>query len=167
MPISSRALTRGLLILPLLATTLAASVAFAADKPGKKEGSLGAGKPGAGYLTRDQLRSCLARKDKMKADDAELNKDEEAMSARKAEIVRSGDELKARLDSIDRTNAEAVNAYNDAVQARDRQIDDFQTRATAFNARVDAKVAAHSDFDQSCGNRRYFEEDEAAIKNGK
>jgi hypothetical protein len=161
-----RNVNRTLLILPLLAT-LAAAPAFAADKPAKKESTLGSGKATGGYMTRDQLRSCLTRKDKMTVDDAELQKDEDAMTARKAEIVRNGDELKAKLDSLDRTNAEAVAGYNDAVLARDKQIEEFQSRATTFNARVDAKLATHADFAQSCGNRRYFEEDEIAIRNGR
>ena len=161
-----RNLNRTLLILPLLGALLSAP-AFAADKPTKKDASLGAGKASGGYMTRDELRTCLARKDKMKVDDAELQKDEDAMTARKAEIVRSGDELKATLDSVDRSNAEAIAAYNEAVQGRDKQIEDFQTRATAFNARVDAKLATHADFAQGCGNRRYLEEDEIAIKKGK
>lgn len=161
-----RNLNRVFLILPLLGA-LAAAPAFAADKPAKKEATLGTGKATGGYLTRDQLRTCLTRKEKMKVDDAELQTDEGAMTARKAEIVRNGDELKARLDSMDRTNAEAVAGYNEAVLARDKQIEEFQTRATAFNARVDAKLATHADFARSCGNRRYFEEDEIAIRNGR
>lgn len=154
------------LILPLLGALVGAP-GFAADKPTKKEGSFGAGKTTGAYLTREQLRSCLSRQDKMKSGDAALQQDEVAMTARKAEIVGGGDELKAKLEGLDRTNAEAVTAYNDAVQARDQQIDDFQTRATAFNARVNAKLATHADFDQSCGNRRYFDEDETAIRNGR
>ena len=165
-----RNLRRTLLILPLLGAFNAVP-AFAAENPAnkavKKEGSFGKAKAAGAYLTRDQLRTCLTRQDKLKTDDAELKNDEGAMSARKAEIVRSGDELKGKLDGIDRTNAEAVAAYNDAVQARDKQIEDFQTRATAFNAHVEANVAAHADFGQSCGNRRYFDEDEIAIKKGK
>ena len=92
-----RNLHRTLLILPLLSVLGAFVVApgFAADKPVKKEGSLGTGKATGAYLTRDQLRSCLTRQDKMKTDDAELQKDEDAMTARKAEIVRDGDALKA------------------------------------------------------------------------
>lgn len=158
--------TRTLLILPLLGA-LAAAPAFAADKPAKKEAALGSGKATGAYLTRDQLRSCLTRQDKTKIDDAELQKDEVAMTERKAAIVRSGDALKARLESLDRTQAEAVTAYNEAVLARDQQIEDFQTRATAFNARVEAKLATRAEFAESCGNRRYFEEDETAIRNGR
>lgn len=161
-----RNLHRTLLILPLLGA-LATAPTFAADKPARKESTLGSGKATGAYLTRDQLRTCLTRKDKMKADDAELQTDEDAMTARKAGIVRNGDELKARLDGLDRTNAEAVAGYNEAVQARDKQIEAFQASATTFNARVEAKLAAHADFDQRCGNRRYFEEDETAIRNGR
>ncbi len=164
-----------LLILPLLGA-LVVGTAFAADKPvsagsagkaAKKEGNFGAGKASGAYLTREQLRSCLTRRDNMRIDDAELQQDEGSMAARKAEIVTRGDALKAGLEGLDRTNAEVVTAYNDAVAARDKEIEDFQTRATAFNARVDAKVATHAEFEQSCSNRRYFDEDEIAIRNAR
>ena len=158
-----RHLTRSLLILPLVFATAAA---FAADKPAKKEGSFG-GKATGAYLTKEQLRSCLAQSDKVKVDDAELLAEQAAIAAQKEQIARVGDTLKGQLETVDRTNAEAVAAYNDAVQGRDKQIDEYQARANAFNGRVDANQAAHAAFGQSCSNRRYFEEDEAAIKKGK
>ena len=157
-----RTLTRALLILPLLV----ASVGFAADKP-KKEGSLGTTKATGAYLTKEQLRACLAQQGKVGSDDAELVTEQAAIVAQKEQIGRTGDELKGQLDAVDRTKAEAVTGYNDAVQARDKQIDDYQARVTAFNARVDANHAGHDAFKQDCSNRRYFAEDEIAIKRGK
>jgi hypothetical protein len=158
-----RLLTRTLLVLPLLAAT----AAFAAAKPVKKEASFGAGKATGAYLTRAQLRGCLTQQDDVKVDDADLVKEQTALASQKEQIARSGDELKARLETVDHTNADAVTAYNVAVQARDRQIDDYQARVTAFNTRVDANQTAHRAFNQGCSNRRYFEEDEAAVRRGK
>jgi hypothetical protein len=163
MPNTFRALARISLILPLLA----ASLSFAADKPAKKEGSFGTGKASGAYLTKDQLRACMARQDKVKAQDAELLKEQAAIAAQKAEITRTGDELKAKLETIDRTSADAIGAYNDAVTARDQQIDAYQARVTAFNNGVDANQAEHDAFGQNCASRRYFEEDEIAIRKGK
>lgn len=166
MPNTSRALSRALLALPLLAA-LVTPGAFAADKPAKKEGSFGAAKGTGAYLTRDQLRSCFAKKEQVGADDAELLKEKDGIAAQNVELARVGDELKTKLETVDRTSAEAVDGYNTAVQARDKRIDGYQARVTAFNARVDANHAAHEDFAVGCSSRRYFEEDETAIKKGK
>lgn len=156
---------RRLLIAPMSALLIALP-ALAADKP-KPEGSFGGGKPTGAYLTRDQLRSCMNRQAKVHADDAALQKEQAEIGALKNEIARGGEQLKQQLESVDRSNAEAVAGYNDAVQARDRQIDAYQARVDAFNARVDAGNAERVGFVQACSNRRYFEEDEAAIKKGK
>lgn len=159
-------LARTLLILSM-AAALIAPTAFAADKPAKKEGSFGGAKASGAYLTKEQLRACFARQDKVKADDDELTKEQAAIATQKTEISRVGDELKAKLEAIDRTSAEAVDGYNNAVQARDKQIDAYQARVTAFNTRVEANQAAHGEFSSGCSNRRYFEEDEIAIRKGK
>ena len=164
-----RQLTRPLLILPLcsIVAALVAPTAFAADKPAKKEGSFGGTKATGAYLTKEQLRSCFAKQDKVKVDDDELTKEQAAIAAQKTEIARVGDELKAKLEAIDRTSAEVVDGYNNAVQARDKQIDAYQARVTAFNTRVESNQAAHSEFSTGCSSRRYFEEDDTAIRKGK
>lgn len=165
-PTAMRTFARPLLILSLLAA-LGAPSAFAADKPAKKEGSFGGAKATGAYLTKEQLRTCFAKQDKVKADDDELTKEQAAIAAQKTEIARVGDELKAKLEAIDRTSAEAVDGYNNAVQERDKQIDVYQARVTAFNTRVEASQVAHGEFSTGCSNRRYFEEDETAIRKGK
>ena len=151
----------------ILSLALVASAsAFAADKP-KKEGSFGTAKPGGGYLTKEQLRGCLAQQPRLAQQEGEVQKEKGALVALKADITRSGDALKERLDSLDRTSAEAVAAYNEQAQARDRQIDDYQARVTAFNGRAEVVQTERDAFAKGCENRRYFEEDEIAIKKGR
>lgn len=159
-----RLLTRTLLALPLLA----AATGFAADKPAAKtEAAFGSKKATGPFLTKDELRKCMDQQDKLKAQDADMLKEQGAIADKKVEIQKIGDDLKARLDTVDRTNAEAVAAYNEAVQARDKQVDEYEARVDKFNAGVDQTQAAHDQFSQACSNRRYFEEDEAAIRKGK
>lgn len=146
------------------ALLLVAAGAQAADPP-KKEGSFGKG--AGAYLTRDELRSCLSQQSSVKARDAELVKEKDAIAAQQEQIVREGDALKARFDGLDRANAEAVDGYNTGVQARDRQVEAFQARANAFNVSVEANQVARSAWAKGCTNRRYFEEDETAIRKGK
>ncbi len=157
-----RTLTRTLLILPLLAATLA----FAADKP-KKAAAFGGGKGTGAFLTKEQLRGCMDRQTKVKDDDDALLKEQADIATLKTEIARVGDELKGQLETVDRTSADAVAAYNEAVAARDAQIDAYQKRVDAFNTRVDANHEAHEALGQNCTNRRYFEEDEIAIRKGR
>jgi hypothetical protein len=157
--------TRTLLILPLLAASLAASPALAVDKPAKKESAFGGGK--GAYLTKEELRVCLNRQAKVKSEDADMLKEKAEITGVKDELVRTGDELKQRLETVDRTNAEAVGAYNEAQQARDARVDAYQKRVDAFNARVVANQAEREAFGTGCNNRRYFEEDEQAIRKGK
>ena len=146
----------------LLAMAFAAP---AADKP--KEASFGKGKGSGAYLTREQLRSCLTQQARLASRDDEMLKEQTALASTKAEIARSGVELKEQLAALDRTNPEAVNAYNERAAARDKGIDEYEARVPGFNERVEAARAERETFGKACDNRRYFEEDEIAIRKGK
>jgi hypothetical protein len=167
-PFAIMRITRYRALIPTLLTSmlLAAAGAHAADPP-KKEGAFGSGKSGGAYLTRNELRVCLARQTRVAQQDSEMQKEQSTLAATKAEIARSGEQLKERLDNLDRTSIDAVTAYNEAAEARDKQIDAYQTRVTAFNTQVEALKAEREAFGKGCDNRRYFEEDEIAIKKGK
>ena len=145
---------------------LSAATAFAADKP-KKEGSFGTGKPSGAILSRDQLRACLAQQARVAQQDDELPKEKAQLAGAHSELVRNGEALKQRLETLDRSDAPAVAAYNDEAQARDKRIDELQARVSAFNARVEAFQVEREAFVKACGNRSFFEEDEIAIKKGK
>jgi polyhydroxyalkanoate synthesis regulator phasin len=155
------------LIPTLLTSTLLAAAGLHAAEPPKKERAFGSGKAGGAYLTRNELRVCLGRQTRVAQQDGEMQKEQSTLAATKAEIARSGEQLKERLDNLDRTSIDAVTAYNEAAEARDKQIDAYQTRVTAFNTQVEALKAEREAFGKGCDNRRYFEEDEIAIKKGK
>jgi uncharacterized protein (DUF3084 family) len=153
--------------------TLAASIALiatpgvAADDPPKKAVTLVQDKGNGPILTKDQLRTCIARKAQLKQQDADLEKEEADLAQVKADLAASAQKMSAQLESLDRTKAEAVDAYNAAVKVRDQQIDAYQARATAFNDRVDARDKERADYGPNCVNRRYREEDAAAIQKEK
>jgi hypothetical protein len=147
----------------ILAATVSVAPSSAADK---KEASFGKGGTGA-YLTRDQLRSCLAQQDRVRQQNDDAVKEQAALTAMQDDIARSGDELRAKLDALDRTNPDAVTAFNDQTTARDKQIDGFQARVDAFNARVEANKTEREAFGKACDKRRYFDEDEIAIRKEK
>ena len=153
-------ITRTLLPLILLATT----AAFAADK---KETQTDTGKPRPKFMTRDELRSCMSQKQQLADQNTDALKERAALTETKDALAKSADELKQGLETLDRTNLEAVNAFNEKAQARDKEIDAYQARAEAFNNRVTANKAGSDAYQGACENRRYLEEDEIAIKKGK
>ena len=150
-------------ILSLLFIALSAQ---AADPP-KKEGNVGSGKGTGIYMTREELRSCLKQQGSVEVRDDELAAEKDAIAAQQAVIVRDGDALKARFEGLDRTSAEAVDGYNTDAQARDKRVEAFKVRARSFNASVEANQIARSVWAKGCANRRFFEEDEIAIRKGK
>lgn len=154
-----RTLTATLLTL----AALASSTAFAADKP-KPDTST---KPTGAFLTKEQLRACMAQKSLTVQLQSDLVAEQTALAGTRAEITRDGADLKATLDGLDRSNAEAVAAHNEAAQAHDKKIDAYQARVAAFNARVEAGKAERELYAKNCENRRFLEEDEIAIKKGK
>lgn len=118
-------------------------------------------------LTPAQLRDCLAQQQKVRQQDADAEKQKESLAAEKVELARLGDALAAELAALDRTDAEAVNAYNERAQARDTRIDAYEAAIDRYNARAATLNADHDAFAKSCNNRRFLEDDETAIKKGK
>jgi len=150
------------------ATTTALLIALsshAADKP--KEATFGGGKGGGAFLSRNQLRDCMAQQAKVKQTQADMTAMQDKLNADKAEIGKTGEALKADLETLDRTSPDAVNAYNERAAARDKRIDEYQQQVDQFNSRVDGVRAEREAFSKACENRRYFEDDEAAIRKGK
>ncbi len=149
-------------ILTLLAASFTFTAALAADPP----------KPAAPtkktpLMTREELRDCMARQDRVRSQtDATLQAKTE-LDAQKAEIARQEQAVKDELPTLDRTSADAVNAYNAKVQAREKLIDDYNARGQAFNASVEALQNERTAYAKTCDNRRFDEVDEAAIKKGK
>ena len=144
---------------------LAACCAQAADKP--KEASFGKGKAAGAFLTKEQLRSCLNQQSGVAQLDATVLKEQAALTELKAEIARRADSLKEQLAALDRSSEAAVVDYNAQAEARDKMIDNYQARVTASNTGVESAKVRRQAFAAACDNRRYFEEDEIAIKKGR
>ena len=159
-------LRRSALALTCLATLGAAAVpACAADKP--REGSFGKARAGSPLLNRNELRSCLSQQDRVRAKTDELAQRQVRLNASKADLERLGASLKEEIATLDRTNAEAVAAYNGKVEARDKMIDEYQDGVPQYNAQVEALKTEQAAFAAACGNRRYDEGEELLIRQGK
>lgn len=150
----------------LLASALLIAISsHAADKP--KEATFGGGKGSGAFLTKNQLRDCMTQQAKVKQTSADMQAMQDKLNTDKADIGKTGETLKADLEALDRTSPEAVNAYNERAVARDKRIDEYQQQVDQFNGRVDAVRAEREAFSKACENRRYFEDDEIAIRKGK
>ncbi|MEO5698089.1 MAG: hypothetical protein ABIQ60_13260 [Burkholderiaceae bacterium] len=151
----------------LLTVALTLPVAgVAADKAKTGRGFGTAAATGA-YLTRDELRACLGQQTQLREHDAALLADKTAIAARRDEIATSGTALKARFEILDRSDAAAVASFNEQTLARDAQIEAYGADVAAYNTRAGAFGVEREVFAKVCGNRRFFDEDEAAIKQGK
>ena len=151
--------------LALLGALLAALPTGAAEPV--KERSLGKAKASGPLMTRAELRDCIARQERGRKEASDMVAEQEQLGGEKVTLVKQGETLKEQLDTLDRTNAEAVAKYNEQALSRDAAIDALAVRTTAFNARVEAAQATRSAYVANCENRRFDERDEIAIKNGK
>jgi uncharacterized protein involved in exopolysaccharide biosynthesis len=152
-----------LIIRSVVAALLFATSAHAADKPA----SFGKGKAAGPLLTRAELRECLAQAGRIRSLGEEAGQLQAVLNADQAEINRLNAARKDTLATLDRTNPEAVQAYNAEGAALDQRIDAYNARTPSFNAKVDALQAERDTFAKACDNRNYDEKDEIAIKNGK
>ena len=118
-----------ILVPALLILSLQAAAAAHAAEFTKREGSFGKG-DGA-LLTKDELRACLSQPARLAQQREALLKEQTSLAATKDEIGRSGEALKAKLDTLDRTKPEAVAAFNEEALARDKAINGYEVRVAA------------------------------------
>jgi hypothetical protein len=125
------------------------------------------GKPIEPLLTREELRACMARQDKLRADGAEASRLQQALGQEKDAILREGEALKTELPTLDRSSAPAVEAYNARVKARDERITAFEPQIAAFNASVGTLESDRAAYARDCVDRKFDEKDEEALKKGR
>ncbi|NKI93575.1 MULTISPECIES: hypothetical protein [unclassified Rhizobacter] len=145
---------------------LATMPALAADKP-KKESTLGKAKAGAPFLTKEQLRACMAQNDRMKAQLAETLPLQGALKKDGDDLAAAGDTLKADREKIDTADAAAVQAFNERLAERDKAVEAYRARSAAYNTKVEALQADRASYATNCDGHRYFEDEELQIKAGK
>jgi len=94
----------------------------------------------------------------------------DALNTERATLEKEHGALEAerqRLQGLQAARTDAVQAFNVKIRALDARVAEWNKRNNAYN---DANGAIESDrlaWSASCGNRRYREEDELAIRSGK
>jgi hypothetical protein len=115
--------------------------------------------PKTPLLTQEQLRDCLAQKDKLAKDTEAAVKSRGEVDAQKAEIDSSGKALQDEAATLDRTSEGAVAAYNAKVTERKAKVDAYREKAEAYNVEADRVLASKDAYDKACANRRFDDRD--------
>jgi len=110
-------------------------------------------------MTQEQLRDCLARKDKLTKDTDAAVKSKAAVAAQRAEIDSSGKALEDEAATLDRTSEDAVGAYNAKVVERNGKVDAYRAKAEAYNAEVESVLQTKEAYEKACADRRYDDRD--------
>ena len=139
----------------LLLTALLAPAAHGADKKAAPPPAA----PKTPLLTQEQLRDCLAQKDKVSKDTDAAVKSKAAVAAQRAEIDSSGKALADEGTTLERTSQDAVTAYNAKVVERNTKVDAYRAKADAYNVEADRVLATKDAYEKACANRRYDDRD--------
>ena len=156
---------RGLCRAASAAFVLTALLAPAAHGADKKAAAPPA--PKTPLLTQDQLRDCLAQKDKVAKETEAAVKSRADVDAQKAEIDSSGKALENEATTLDRTSEGAVAAYNAKVVERNAKVDAYRARAEAYNVEADRLLATKDAYEKACANRRYDDRDLSDVQKKK
>lgn len=115
-------------------------------------------------MTREELARCLA-------DERELQAQNEALTARRADLNTELEALKAleaRIEAdkttLDDTDAAAVAAYNALIDEHQAKAEAFNAKLPAINDDIAALNAARDAFDTRCAHRAYDERDLEALR---
>lgn len=94
----------------------------------------------------------------------------DALNAERVALEKEHGALEAerqRLQGLQAARADAVQVFNVKVRALDVRVVEWNKRNNAYNDTNSAIEADRLAWSASCGNRRYREEDEIAIRSGK
>jgi hypothetical protein len=137
-----------------------AAQAAAAEKLGSFGNAGGTGK----LLTRDELRACFKERDELAARRVQLDAEQKRNEAERTELLAAGETLKTELAALDRSSGDAVDAYNLRAKKRDEAVDGYNTRQRKLVADAEKLTDTQSLWKSECGDRRYREDDEIAIR---
>jgi hypothetical protein len=156
MPLLRRAATSRLASFAVCAAALVAVPASAADKAKAAPQPV---KDKTPVMSPAQLRDCLAQKDRLHKDTDAAVKSKAGVDAMKAEIDSTGDALSSEGTTLDKSDADAVAAYNARVEARNGLVDSWKAKVADYNKEAEGVLATKDAYAKGCENRRYDDRD--------
>lgn len=118
-------------------------------------------------LTKDELRACFKRRDELDSLQNELGRERGKLELERVDLVNEGNALKEFFDALDRTSQESVDSYNARAKVRDAGVDSWNARNRVAKEREASHRDLESGWQKSCNERRYREDDEAALRKEK
>ena len=118
-------------------------------------------------LTKEDLRVCLKDKDDILAQRARLEKDQAASQAERDQILAQTQLLKDAMSTLDRTAPGVLDAHDAKVDAHEKRIDAWNQAHRQMLSTIEALNKKQAQWTTDCGEKRYREEDELAIRSGK
>jgi hypothetical protein len=152
-----RAATAGLLLAALLAPGAHGADKKAASSPAPK----------TPLLTQEQLRDCLAQKEKVTKETDAAVKSKAEVAAQKAAMDSTGKALEEESTTLDRTSEDAVAAFNAKVIDRNAKVDAYRARAEAYNVEVERVLETKDAYEKACANRRFDDRDLSDVQKKK
>jgi hypothetical protein len=110
-------------------------------------------------LTQAQLKACIDQKERLRSDTDAAVKSKAGLDAMKTEIDSTGDALSAEAATLDKTNADAVAAYNVKIEARNALVDSWKAKIADYNKGAESVLATKDAYAKACENRRYDDRD--------
>jgi chromosome segregation ATPase len=85
----------------------------------------------------------------------------------RAELKKNEDALRAEMDALNKTNADAATAMNARIAEHEQKVRAWNARNDALTASIESHRTSDERWASQCADRRYDELDEIAIKQGK
>lgn len=119
---------------------------------------------GPRYGTKEDLRQCMDAEDKVKLEQASLQK---RFDKRRAVLKQWQDEMRAHValqSTIDTSDDAAVNAYNERMDALNARVEPINREGGEHQASIDAFEVRLQEFNKRCAGMIYRIPDMRAIE---
>lgn len=140
--------------------------ARAADPPARKASAKqqGAGKAKPKPMSRDQLRACMDRQDRLLTMRENVLKEQTSLDQQRAEVARMDAELARKRAALDPADATAKQALSDEEVRRNAAGDAYNTRLPALKEQGAVLDKERQTWVERCADKDFDELDELAIK---
>ena len=118
-------------------------------------------------LTKEELRVCLRDKDDILTQRDRLEKEQAVSQTERDQILAQTQILKDAMATLDRTAPGVLDAHDAKVDAHEKRIDAWNQAHRQMLTTIEALNKKQAQWTANCGEKRYREEDELAIRSGK
>ncbi len=123
--------------------------------------------PVQGRLTRAQLAECLKRQADLGTQKQALQGTNATLQTERSQLQSEYDAQAAALTKLDKSDQDAVDAYNEKGNAVQAKAKDWNARNSKLANDVQALQAEQKAWNVDCGNKSFLDEDAQAVQPAK